>query len=422
MKKILIIINGFYPYKQSEDYLSTEVNYIHGFDKVICFPTLIYGKKNNNDIKYYPLPSANIEFRNSIGDIKTNILRNLFFALSNYSFYKEILHIFKSSHKILVRLKSAIRTFLQSTNAYFDIKKIIEYELKDLNTEIYLYSYWMAGTALTASMLKENKKKEIKMIFSRCHRFDVYEYANYQNYIPFRKYILKHLDIIFSISDDAKNYLENKYWGLVKEKIIISRLGTFDRGINISPKDNVLKVVSCSWLRPVKRVDLLFKALDTLVDLKIEWIHYGDGEEMQKIQKLVSNKNNSNLKATLAGSKTNKEIIDIYLNTDINIFINVSESEGVPVSIMEAMSFGKIIIATDVGGTSEVVINGENGYLLPVSPSIEEISNAIRKVYNYDIKQYTKACYKSREIWERKSNAIKNYEQFYNYLNKYARV
>ena len=246
MKKVLIIINGFYPYQQSEDYLATEIDYIRGFDRIICFPSLIYGRKTNEDIKCYSLPSTNIEFKNSL---KMHIVKSLFFALSCNVFYKELLYILKSPQKKLGRLKSMVRTFFQSATTYFDIKKIIDKELVDRDTEIYLYSYWMAGTALTASMLTDLGRHNIKMAFSRCHRFDVYEYANSLNYIPFRKYILRHLDVVFSISNDAKNYLENKYGELVEKKIVVSRLGTSDRGVNISSKREVLKIVSCSWIK-----------------------------------------------------------------------------------------------------------------------------------------------------------------------------
>ena len=47
----------------------------------------------------------------------------------------------------------------------------------------------------------------------------------------------------------------------------------------------------------------------------------------------------------------------------MDYFINLSDSEGIPVSIMEAMSVGIPIIARDVGGNREIVTNN-NGCLL----------------------------------------------------------
>jgi len=43
--------------------------------------------------------------------------------------------------------------------------------------------------------------------------------------------------------------------------------------------------------------------------------------------------------------------------------MNLSETEGIPVSIMEAQSAGVPILATNLGGTSEIV-NNENGFLV----------------------------------------------------------
>ena len=59
------------------------------------------------------------------------------------------------------------------------------------------------------------------------------------------------------------------------------------------------------------------------------------------------------------------------------MFINVSSTEGIPVSIMEAMSFGIPVIATAVGGTPEIV-NNENGYLLSKDPSAKELAEVIQ--------------------------------------------
>ena len=47
-----------------------------------------------------------------------------------------------------------------------------------------------------------------------------------------------------------------------------------------------------------------------------------------------------------------------------------SNYEGLPMVIIEAMSFGKPIVASNVGGVSEIVRNGENGYVLDNSPEL----------------------------------------------------
>jgi len=110
-----------------------------------------------------------------------------------------------------------------------------------------------------------------------------------------------------------------------------------------------------------------------------------------------------------------------YENNGVDLFINLSDIEGIPVSVMEAMSYGIPSIARDVGGISELVINGLNGILLPentdanfISLKINNLIDAKERNLDYfnrkKVKQFIKENY----------NANKNYEDFYNkILNEY---
>ena len=53
---------------------------------------------------------------------------------------------------------------------------------------------------------------------------------------------------------------------------------------------------------------------------------------------------------------------DFYLNIDA--FINTSFHEGIPMSILEAMSYGKPVVAPNVGGIHEIFQNGRSGFLV----------------------------------------------------------
>lgn len=413
MKKLLIIISSAYPYRKSEDYLSNETAYISNFDEVICFPTTVYGEKGQKDIINYPIPPQYIKIYNSKHSYKQNLISCLYFILTHKFFFNELLTIIHNPQKLLAKSKALLRMTLQAVHSYLDIKKIIVQNNLEKKYDIYLYSYWMANTAVTAVLLNKNSKIKYKKVFTRCHRFDIYEEATETNYIPYRNYILKNIERIYAISIDAKIYLEKKYPLLTQNKIRVSRLGTFNYGINISEKEeNILRIVSCSWLRPVKRVHLIFDALNNL-NIPIEWTHFGDGEEMSKLQQKQQNLKNKQLSIKFQGHVTNQEILDSYLKEKYNIFINVSESEGVPVSIMEAMSFGKVIIATNVGGTSEIVINDKNGYLLDKNFKLNELEDAIMTIYRMDNSEYKEMCNASLLIWEKRCDAIQNYKSFY---------
>ena len=70
------------------------------------------------------------------------------------------------------------------------------------------------------------------------------------------------------------------------------------------------------------------------------------------------------------GPISNNKVFELYRTTPIDLFINVSKSEGIPVSIMEALSVSIPVLATNCGGIEEIV-NNEVGYIISSDPSAE---------------------------------------------------
>ena len=64
---------------------------------------------------------------------------------------------------------------------------------------------------------------------------------------------------------------------------------------------------------------------------------------------------------SLKGNVDNAALLEDYITENYYLFVNVSSSEGIPVSIMEASSVGIPCLATDVGGTGEIISDGVNG-------------------------------------------------------------
>jgi len=100
-----------------------------------------------------------------------------------------------------------------------------------------------------------------------------------------------------------------------------------------------------------------------------------------------------------------------FLLKHIDVFINVSESEGVPVSIMEAMSCHIPIIAPDVGGIKDMVIDEYNGILLSGDPDINEIAVGLEKIEYFKNSKIRENAY---ALYLDKYNAKRNYEEFIN--------
>jgi glycosyltransferase involved in cell wall biosynthesis len=121
-----------------------------------------------------------------------------------------------------------------------------------------------------------------------------------------------------------------------------------------------------------------------------------------------------NIQYNFKGYISNSDILDFYSKETPDCFIMTSESEGSPVAMQEAISFGMPVIATDVGGISEM-IDG-NGYLLKSNPSPKDIANSIEMLYNLTDDDYMFMRKRSLEIWEKDYDSEKNVNIFINIL------
>ena len=104
----------------------------------------------------------------------------------------------------------------------------------------------------------------------------------------------------------------------------------------------------------------IIEAAKSLQNNNIKIMLYGDGE-IEQVQKLID-KNNLNNKIKIGGWIKGDDIDKAYNKADI--FILPSYNEGLPMSVLEAMSYGLPVISTPVGGTPEAVEDGVNGFLI----------------------------------------------------------
>jgi glycosyltransferase involved in cell wall biosynthesis len=273
--------------------------------------------------------------------------------------------------------------------------------------ETVLYSYWCDDSALALTLLAE-KRKKLKTV-CRIHGWDVYFEASTLNYLPFRHFIASQLSTIYAISKRGQVYCKENWKVSDLDKVHVSRLGvTQQKNINPNPERFIL--VSCSNVIPLKRVDLIVKSLAKIEDKKIEWVHFGDGPQLKEVEKLANVMLPVHVSATFKGRVANQEVLNWYAENNPSVFINLSTTEGIPVSIMEAMSFGIPVIATDVGGTSEIV-NNENGLLLRANPSEGEISDAITSFVD-DRERMSLKSIAACQTWQKQYNADVNYSSF----------
>ncbi|MEO8079832.1 MAG: glycosyltransferase, partial [Caldimonas sp.] len=114
----------------------------------------------------------------------------------------------------------------------------------------------------------------------------------------------------------------------------------------------------------------------------------------------------------LAGQRDNREVREHYATKPVDAFVLLSEQEGLPVSIQEAMSAGIPIVATAVGGVAEAV-GADNGVLLGPDPALADVVDALeRVVVGADAASTAAWRQASRQRWERDFDAERNHSRF----------
>ena len=111
-------------------------------------------------------------------------------------------------------------------------------------------------------------------------------------------------------------------------------------------------------LNPVKRLDILLQAMMALRD--VHTVIVGDGPERAQLR-TVSERSGLADRAHFAGQQRD---VRTWLAA-LDVFVLSSDWEGMSNALLEAMAAGLPVVTTAVGGTPEVVVDGETGLLVP---------------------------------------------------------
>ena len=402
----LILFANHFPYHKSEQFLVNEFEFASKrFDEVI-----VYTLTSNSEIPILVLdPHVNTGkplFKNHKSVIE--LLGRGIFNLAPFSyhlkdFFNQKLYLTPSKWRSFFTSLLVTRAALSTDRC----RSIIE-AVNRSSEPVILYFYWGNNFSWMLPYLQKKLIMKNSRIIIRFHRTDLYEYVN-RNYAPLRKSIFEIADKLIPISEDGFKYLKKMYPAF-SDKVELSKLGVFDNGLNPYVRSDKFTIVSVSFVTSVKRVELILDALQHCRE-NITWYHFGDGPLLEGIKKR-QHEIPVNISVHLMGFTKNADIMDFYKKKTVDLFINVSSSEGLPVSIMEAASFGIPIIATDAGGTSEIV-NQHTGKLLALDISDSELATEIESFLLLPYEKITEYRQNARMKFEKELNAIDNYTRFY---------
>ncbi|MBT4034555.1 MAG: glycosyltransferase [Candidatus Marinimicrobia bacterium] len=412
----IILITSTFPFKPAEEFLETEI--------------LFWAERSDISVSIVPLSFGNDRMRSIPENINLDLSitrkfmselhKALFYGLQVFFvkyFYIELLSEVKSNWKKISPLFSSIISYLIS---YHSFKKFLKRQPK-LNETVF-YTYWNNEATFALQSLK---KRYGYQIFSRIHGHDLYKNRRTAGYMPLKKHFTKNIDGVFTVTDNAREYLTSNY-GFEGKVLKLGRLGVIDRKIKTGPaSQNSLHIVSCSHLSEVKQIHKVIEALCKLAlsntHIEYRWTHLGGGLLYERIQRLASESLASikNVNYKILGVVENERVFRFYKEEQIDLFINVSMSEGAPVTIMEALSCHIPIVAPDIGGIGEMVINNHNGRLLNSDCSIESIIEALSDI---ELFKREETRMNSHAIYLNKYDARRNYVDFINFIADKSRI
>ena len=209
--------------------------------------------------------------------------------------------------------------------------------------------------------------------------FDEFQVKNYGFSISLQKKVrsfsIKKSDIVVTPSKHLKNFILNLGF---KNKIEIINNGVFipEENTNIFTNDQI-NITIVSRLVSHKNIKKIIRAISDLNDPLIYLNIIGDGPELNQLQKISLESNNKD-NIIFHGKLNRDEINHIFLNSDI--YIQASNYEGLPHSLLEAMSYGIPVLCTPVGECKEILGNEDRGYILDLPVSKNNIKSKISEI------------------------------------------
>ena len=193
------------------------------------------------------------------------------------------------------------------------------------------------------------------------------------------KFIIRKSDALISVSKD--DLLEvNKVFKVKRRKNNYYLPNVVDSNKFIKLKNIDKKYIGfIGRLTKIKGIDLFLELVEKInkTDKGQEFLIIGEGPYIDDVQKAVKKYPIKFIK-----NVAHDKIVTYY--NQCSIFIQTSRAEGLPTCILEALSCEVPVVASDVGGTNEVILNGKTGYLFN-SREVDQAIDFIKKIKDNDL-------------------------------------
>ena len=190
-----------------------------------------------------------------------------------------------------------------------------------------------------------------------------------------RNYSIKNSDVVITPSQHLKNFILNLGF--------YNKIETINNGITIPEEsaqiftNDQTNITIVSRLVTHKNIEKIIAAISDLNNSLIKLNIIGDGPELNQLQSIAL-KSDYKENIIFHGKLQRDDINNIFLNSDI--YVQASNYEGLPHSLLEAMSYGIPVLCTPVGECKELLGNEDRGYELELPVSKDNIKSKINEI------------------------------------------
>jgi glycosyltransferase involved in cell wall biosynthesis len=273
------------------------------------------------------------------------------------------------------------RSHLRSPRIHLDILARNVLKLRELSAllddrpglrDAVFYDYWFENSTLALALAR--RRGIVRAAACRAHGFDLYDERWEGGLVPFRAFKLTGLDLVAPVSEFGTRYLKERAPGSADNHIRTFRLGVRPQPDHDPPPSDPPLVLSVGSMLPAKRVALVPEVL-ARVGRALRWVHLGDGPARPAVE-AAAGRLPERVRWELRGHVDNAEVLRFYRENGVAAMLSLSVSEGLPVSMMEALSFGVPVVSPGVHGVPEAV-NEVTGVLLQPDAGVEETAVAL---------------------------------------------
>lgn len=268
---------------------------------------------------------------------------------------------------IQFQLKNMVKPIKPSKDlkVFFELKTVIKKFKPDI---IHLHSSKAGVLGRLASLYN------YKRIVYTVHGFDSIR-LKHRVFLPIEKILQRFCGAIVGVSDyDKNNLIAEK----ITQNVCVVYNGIAENSItpeNYLPNFNKTRktIFTIARIAPPKNLDIFLETAKKLLQYDFVWLGGSPEYSVEELNKMYSVPENVKLCGDVPNASN-------YINI-CDLFVLFSNFEGLPMTIIEAMSQKKAVVASNVGGIYDLV-DSSNGFLIENDADIA--ANAVRAILSDD--------------------------------------